>query len=99
MPLDNEAPTKPVFFIDDPHAPEIFASFLTGAAFDGPNVRLSFVSSRVNHENSPGTVNNVVNGRVVMSIQSAKQMIVFLQGFLESAALNEISKPPDAHLN
>jgi hypothetical protein len=36
-------------FVDNPHAPEFFASQLAGGAYDGPNiVRLTFSSARVN---------------------------------------------------
>jgi hypothetical protein len=88
-----------VNFIDNPHAAEIFASFMTGAAFDGPNIRMTFASSRVNHESNPGPVNNVVNARLIMSIQSAQGMVDFLQRFLASAQLNATERPPESPLN
>ena len=85
----------PVTFVDDPKAPEVFASFMIGAAFDNPNIRMTFVSTRVNHESSPGPVNNVANLRVVMSIPSAIQMVKFLTSFLAAAELNATQKPQE----
>jgi hypothetical protein len=88
----------PVTYVDNPHAPEFFASFIAGAGFDHPNVRLTFASTRINHAATPGPVNNVVNVRVVMSIPSAIQMVRFLQDFLASAQLNATAPPPDKPL-
>ena len=82
-------------FIDDPKAPEVFASFVSGVAFDGPNIRITFSSSRVNHVTTPGPVNNVVNLRLVMSIQSVQNMVGFLNEFLKTAELNATQKPQD----
>lgn len=80
-------------FVDAPEAPEYFASLISGVGFDGPNVRMAFASDRANHEN--GSVNRVVNCRVVMSVASARQMIEFLSGFLAGAELNATQKPPE----
>jgi hypothetical protein len=88
-------PLPPSTFVDDPKAPEYFASLIAGVAFDHPNVRLTFASARVNHAATPGPVNVVVNARIVMSIQSAKQMVELLDGFLRSAELNVAQKPQD----
>lgn len=79
--------------IDNQQAPEFFASFLAGAAFDNPNVRLTFASARADHSTSPGPVNNVVNLRVVMSVAQATAMVDFLQIFLSAAQLNATQQP------
>jgi hypothetical protein len=81
-------------FVDDPSAPEFFVSWLKGAGFDGPNVRLTFVSMRVNHAQNPGVPNEVVNVRLVMSVDAAQNMRAFLDQFLQTAALNAIPRPP-----
>lgn len=95
-----EKPEAPLnaLFIDNPHAPEVFVSFISGAAFDGPNVRLTFASSRVNHVSAPGPVNNVVNARLVMSIQSVENMVDFLHKFLAASQANN-DRPPNMSLN
>lgn len=99
MPNDDrkEASTPPILLVDDPHAPEFFASALTGAGFDGPNIRMTFESARHSHEADPArtAINRVVNVRVVMSIPQAIQMVGFLQNFLANATLNQTQKPPD----
>jgi hypothetical protein len=93
----TEVTAAPVI-VDDLSAPEFFASFIAGAAFDSPNVRLTFVSSRVSHVTTPAPVNNVVNVRIVMSIPAAQQKCKFLSGFLQSADLNATQKPPEQSL-
>ena len=93
-PVPQVKPT----YVDDPQAPEIFASFINGIAFDGPNARMTFACSRVNHENTPGNVSTVVNLRLVMSIDSAINMADFIKRFLETAALSQASKPADQSL-
>jgi hypothetical protein len=80
-------------FVDDPHAPEFFVSFIAGTAFDGPNIRLTFASSRVDHSIAPGPIKNVANVRIVMSIQAAQNMRDFLSSFLSTAELNATQKP------
>ena len=82
--------------VNDLHAPEFFASFLAGCAFDGPNVRLSLASNRYDH--AANVLNHVVNVRLVMSIASAQNMVTFLTNFLNSAELNAVEKSPDAPL-
>lgn len=82
-------------FVDDPKAPEFFASFIKGAAFDAPNVRLTFASARVDHSITPGHVNTVANVRIVMSIPALRNMYEFLGKFLATAELNAAQKPPD----
>jgi hypothetical protein len=87
--------SQPLPLLDDPHAPEFFASYLAGAAYDAPNVRLTFASVRVNHTTNPGPMNAVVNARLVMSIPAARLMCNFLNQFLQTAELNATQKPPD----
>jgi hypothetical protein len=79
--------------LDDLTAPEFFASYLVGAAYDGPNVRLTFASTRVRHTTNTAPPVPVVNARIVMSVPSAKQMVEFLGKFLNAAELNAVQKP------
>ena len=92
----SDKPVQHSAFVDIMEAPEFFASAIGGVAFDGPNVRMAFVSDRANHES--GHVNRVVNCRVVMSIASARQMIEFLSGFVAGAELNATQKPPEQQM-
>ena len=93
LPSPTPAPSTSVD-VNDLHAPEFFTSQLAGCAFDGPNVRLTFISNRFDHPTN--VLNHVVNVRLVMSIGVAQNMINFLQGFLHNAALNAAEKAPDA---
>ncbi|MQA65492.1 MAG: hypothetical protein GEU76_06290 [Alphaproteobacteria bacterium] len=73
----------PVAFIDNPHAPDVFADACTGVFLWNGNIRLTFESDRVNHATSPGPINRVVIGRLVMPVVAAQEMIKMLQGFIE----------------
>jgi hypothetical protein len=88
-------PLSQALFVDDPKAPEFFASSIVGLAFDGPNIRLTFASTRVNHAATPGPTSTVVNARIVMSLQAAQNMRDFLTTFLKTAELNALQKPQD----
>jgi hypothetical protein len=71
-----------VVFIDNPHAPEVFADAATGIAFLGGNIRLTFESLRVNHVTTPGPVNRVVMARLVMPIAAAEALQQLLSEYL-----------------
>jgi len=88
----GEGEKQPVFF-DDPDAPMFYASYLAGAAFDGPNVILTFCSRRVDHSKSPGNTTNAVVARLVIPIDQARDMNKFLSGFLPVAELAALEKP------
>jgi len=72
----------PVSFIDNPHAPEVYADSVSGLFVHNGNVRLTFESARVNHATTPGPINRVVIGRVVLPFAAAEQLRDFLIGFL-----------------
>lgn len=82
-------------YVDDQHAPEVFASGVAGMAFDGPNIHITFFSTRVNHGTSPGPLKNVVTARVVVPVAVAAQLGVDLREFASSAKLNTTNKPID----
>lgn len=95
-----EAPEKaavPVLrtppLVDDPHIPEVFASFCAGAGFEGPVVRIVFASNRPDHSAINATARNVANLRLVMAIPAAQQMCEFLTNFLQNAGLNTVPTP------
>jgi hypothetical protein len=92
----TKKPDKPeVTFIDNPHAPEIFSDEATGIFFFGGCIRLTFEGLRVNHITSPGPVNRVVNGRVVMPLGAAERlrdMLVEYLGKINSEAGNPPSQ-------
>ena len=69
-------------FIDNPHAPDVFADEAMGFFLTGGNVRITFVSYRVNYSASPGPVSRVVIGRLVMSLPAAEAMHRGLADFI-----------------
>lgn len=69
--------------IDNPHAPEVFASLATGILRVHDNVAITFESARSDYSQTLPTVNRVVIARLVMPIAAAANLAVILNGFLE----------------
>lgn len=86
----------PITFIDNPHAPEVFADEATGIASFNGAIRLTFESARVNHETSPGPVNRVVVGRLVMPIGSAERLRDLLTDYLGKLKAPNDAPPPQS---
>jgi hypothetical protein len=64
----------PVGFVDNPQAPDVFADTVTGIAYIAGVVRLTFESARVSHVSSPGPVNRVVIGRLILPLEGARNL-------------------------
>ena len=79
---NNPAGAPPVNFLDNPHAPEIYADAVTGIFFFQGNIRLTFESCRVDHATSPGPINRVVLGRVAMPLAAAQGLRSLLNDYL-----------------
>lgn len=71
-------------FIDNPHAPDIFADSVTGFFIFGGNLRMAFESLRIDHTTSPGPANRVVIGRLVMPLEAAEGMAKGILDFIET---------------
>jgi hypothetical protein len=69
-------------FLDNPHAPEVFADAAAGFFNFSGNIRITFESVRVNHITVPGPVNRVVIGRLVMPMEAAEAMAKGLLDFI-----------------
>ena len=61
----------------------LFADAATGFFIFGGNLRITFESARVNHATSPGPVNRVVIGRLVMPVDQAEGLARGILDFLE----------------
>lgn len=86
--MAKETPAQlPVGFIDNPMAPDFFADAAIGFHFLNGVVKITLGSVRVNHGTSPGPSNNVVTGRLVMSVGGAQNLAVGLFDFLKSRGL------------
>lgn len=86
-------PSPPPSFIDNPHAPEVFASACTGFFLENGVVHLTFESLRVNHAASPGPVNRVVIARLAMPISGAQSLAAGLYDFLKKQGLDPVPIP------
>jgi hypothetical protein len=75
-------PSPPVNFIDNPHAPDVFADGVAGVFNFHGNIRITFESLRVNHTTAPGPVNRVVIGRLVMPMDVAERLARGLLDFI-----------------
>ena len=76
-----------IALLDNPQAPELFASAATGFFVANGNIAITFESVRADHSTSPGPLNRVVVGRVVMPVPGAQALVVGLFDFLEKQGL------------
>ena len=74
----------PVTFIDNPHAPEIHATGFAGLWLHGGNLHVTLTAGRYDHGQNPGSINNVVNARIVMPIEQMKQLAEAVSMYLNN---------------
>lgn len=79
MTEENQAP----HFVDNPHAPDVFADYATGFFTMNGSLRITFEAARVNHATAPGPINRVVIGRLVMPESAAESMARDILAFLD----------------
>ena len=77
---------------DDPKAPELFATAATGFFNANGVISITLESARADHSKSPGPINRVVVGRLVMPAAGAQALAVGLFDFLEKQGFN-FNKP------
>ena len=81
----------PVTFINDPHAPEVFATDACGFFILNGNISIAFESARADHSTNPGPVNRVVVARLVMPAKGAQSLAVGLIDFLIKQGLDPVA--------
>jgi hypothetical protein len=91
--VSGAAPMPAISFMDNPLAPEVFATAATGFLVNAGNVHITFEAMRVNHVTSPGPVNRVVIGRVVMPLIAAQGLLVGLYDILKKQGYDPLSAP------
>ncbi len=74
--------------IDDPHAPEFFATSCCGFSIGQGHVTLTFESARCNHFDPKSSMNRVVVGRIVLPIQAAQALVIELNNSLQHSGYN-----------
>ncbi len=91
-PQQGPAPTqtRTMHLIDDPMAPEVFASRCCGFSIGQGNVTLTFESVRCNHFDPNGAMNRVVIGRVVMPVAAAQALVLELNSSLAGSGLSPL---------
>ncbi len=77
--LDSQAP----IFMDDPHAPDLFADGATGFFVLNGNMRITLEAARVSHDACPGPINRVVIGRLVLPLSAAEALAEDILAFIE----------------
>ena len=74
--------------LDDPKAPEIYAVAATGFFNANGVISITLESARADHSKSPGPINRVVVGRLVMPAAGAQALAVGLFDFMEKQGFN-----------
>jgi hypothetical protein len=74
--------------IDDPHAPEFFATSCCGFSIGQGHVTLTFESARCNHFDPQSAMSRVVVGRIVLPIQAAQALVIELNNSLQHSGFN-----------
>lgn len=81
MAEKNKEPT--IQFVDNPGAPELYASGATGFFVSNGMVTITLESIRADHADKPGPLTRVVVGRLVMPAAGAQGLAIGLFDFLE----------------
>jgi hypothetical protein len=74
--------------LDDPKAPEIYAVAATGFFNANGVISITLESARADHSKSPGPINRVVVGRLVLPAAGAQALAVGLFDFMEKQGFN-----------
>jgi hypothetical protein len=90
----DEKPQTRVVFMDDPHAPELYADVVSGFFLHNGNISLTFDAARYDHSNA-GAVNRVVTARIVLPIRGAQGLALSLFDFLKKQGLDPTKAATD----
>jgi hypothetical protein len=74
--------------LDNPHAPDAFATDAAGFSLIGGNVGVTLITTKVDHSASPPVPTGVVIGRLVMPIDGAQRLASGLAEFLRRRGLD-----------
>ena len=80
--MDQEPKSLKVELIDAPHAPTMYATAYSGIWLYAGAVHVTLEASRINHSTSPGSIQRVVIGKLVMPVEAAQRLAVGLFKFL-----------------
>ncbi len=82
--------STPISFVDNPHAPDVFVTSYSGFLNLNGVIVITFETARVDHSTTPGPVNRVVVGRLVMPIHGAQGLALGLVDFLKQQGLDPV---------
>jgi len=85
------ADSPQINFIDNPHAPEIFAAQHAGIWVTNGNVHITLESGRVQYGGESASLNRVVIARLVMPIGGAEDLAVKLFDLLKQQGATNTS--------
>ncbi|MCP8891868.1 hypothetical protein [Sphingomonas faeni] len=74
--------------VDNPFAPEIFATGFTGLANLSGVIVLTLESARCDHTRQPAGIDRVVVGRIALTSSAAQDLVAGLNQFLEQQGLS-----------
>ena len=80
-------------FVDNPNAPELYASGATGFFVSNGIISITLESIRADHGEKPGPMSRVVVGRLTMPAAGAQGLAIGLFDFLEKQGF-KYEKPP-----
>ena len=83
-----------VHFLDNPHAPDVYASDVSGFFVLNGNVVVTLESARPNHASAPGDINRVVIARLVLPVAAAQSLAMGLFDFLKQRDLLPADQDP-----
>jgi hypothetical protein len=97
--MTAQAEDKPVLvsFVDNPAAPDVFADEACGFFVRNGVISITFASARVDHTTTPGPVNRVAIGRLVMPVSGAQELAVGLYDFLVQRGLTPKITPKNSN--
>jgi hypothetical protein len=96
--MAKQGETPGVEFIDDPHAPEVFAGEAVGFFLNAGIIQITFASMRTNHGKEPASLSRLVIARLAMPIPGAQGLAAGLYNFLKTNGLDPVPVPEKDHL-
>ena len=86
--MSEESKPNPVALVDNPFAPEIFATNVSGLLNLGGNIAITLECAKSDYTTNPGTIRRFVSGRLVLTVAGAQALAVGLFDFLKSQGLD-----------
>ena len=84
----HPTPSVPPPIVDNPFAPEIFATGFAGLANLSGVIVLTLESARCDHTRQPPGIDRVVVGRIALTSSAAQDLVAGLNQFLEQQGLS-----------